>query len=358
MGLIPAYRLTANNVDITTRFKDRVSSLYVSLESDHHADELQILLSDTDPTHPIIRPPLGAVLSLDLGYEGALVDQGKYVVSSLGGSGGAFNANVFVITARAAPYAETPDGMSSFQTQKTRSWRRGTTIGAMVEKMAREHGMISAVSKDLAPIALSHYDQTEESDISFLQRLGRQYDAVAKPAGGKLLFVARGTSRSASGQQLSQISLSRKDVSTWSWDIDGAISPGTVVAMYHAAQKGMTRAISIGSGDPVRRIKRKFRNAADAHAAARSEMARRARGAMRLALTLPGNARISAETTLSLDRTFTHGTDGVWLAKRVIHRFDSFSGFVTELEGERPNSDPGVSTLLNKNIADETVDSA
>lgn len=355
MGLSPSYRLSVNDTDITRRLAGRLSSYNLSVESEHQSDELFLTLSDTDRANPIIKPPVGAVLSFAFGYDDDLVDQGKYVVSSLEGSGGTTQGSTFGIRARAAPYTGTPDGQVGFQTQKTRSWKAGTTIGKMVQKMAQEHGMTAAISPGLADIGLSHYDQTEESDISFLVRLARHYDAVAKPAGSRLLFVARGVSQTASGQQMAPIKLTESDVASWHWDEDRVITPGTVVALYHTSRKAETRAVSVGSGNPVRRFRRKFRNAQDARAAAMAEMARRARRSLRLTVTMKGNPRISAETTAILDKTFRHGADGLWLAHRVQHAFDSSAGSTTQISFERPNSDPTVAAHLAGQVSDAAL---
>lgn len=347
MGLKPAFSLTANSRDITTVVAERISSLTLSTETEHQSDELALTLWNTDPRWPIQKPPTGAVLTLALGYEGALRRMGAFVVSSLSGRGGKEQGRVMEIRARAVPYSETPGGVSGFQTQKTRSWRKGTTIGAMVTRMARDHGMEAGVSASLAGIHLQHFDQADESDISFLQKLAKAYDAVAKPAGGKLLFLNRGDAESASGQAIPAVSLTSGQVSEWSWSEDRHITPGTVVALYHATRQARTYAVSVGSGEPVRRLRRKFRTVEDARAAAQAEMGRRARGSMELSLTLPGDATLNAGSALLLDASFDEGVDGNWIVRRATHRLSKEEGFITELTCERPNDDSTVQALVN-----------
>ncbi len=67
------------------------------------------------------------------------------------------------------------------------------------------------MSPHLASIALPHTDQSHESDMNLLSRLAKRYDAVAKPAGGTLVFTRRGIAKSASGQDLARITLTPKD---------------------------------------------------------------------------------------------------------------------------------------------------
>lgn len=136
-------------------------------------------------------------------------------------------------------------------------------------------------------------------------------------------------------------------VSEWSWSEDRHIAPGTVVALYHATRQAKTYAVSIGSGDPVRRLKRKFRTADDARAAAQAEMGRRARGSMDLSLTLPGDASLNAGSALLLDDSFDEGVAGRWIVKRGVHQLSKEEGFVTELSCEHPNDDATVQKLMN-----------
>lgn len=347
MGLNPSFTLTANSRDVTATVADRLSSLILTTETEHQSDELSLTLWNTDVTMPLRKPPVGAVLTLALGYEGDLHRMGSFVVSSLSGRCGKTTGRVMEIRARAVPYSETPDGLSGFQTQKTHSWRKGTTIEDMVRRMAADHGMQAGVSAALAGIHLQHFDQTDESDISFLQKLAMSYDAVAKPSGGKLLFLSRGDAQSASGQEIPPVSLTSTQISEWSWSEDRHITPGTVVALYHATRQARTYAVSVGSGEPVRRLRRKFRTVEDARAAAQAEMGRRARSSMELVLTLPGDASLNGGSPLVLDDSFDEGVDGNWIIRRATHRLSKEEGFITELTCERPNDDSTVQALVN-----------
>lgn len=355
MGLTPQYAITANGTNITSQVAGRLVSLSLDDETGFMSDYLEIVLADNDPLKPLATPPTGALLSLSVGYGQSLVSRGMFVVSGFGRAGGARQVRTLTIRAHAAPYQGTPRGILDFQTQKTRSWPDGTTIGAMVQKMAADHGMESSVSASLAAVPLPHMDQMDESDISFLVRLGAQYDAIAKPAGGRLLFVARGDSASASGAALPVISLSETDVTRWGWDADRQAAPGTVVTTYHDPRKAALHAVSIGTGDPVRRIKRKFKGQAEAVAAGKAEMARRARSAIGLRLTLPGNPLLSGEATLKLDGSFPADVAGTWLVKRVRHQQDPQGGYVCDVSAELPNSDPRVAAYLDAAVSDTVV---
>lgn len=354
MGLIPKFAITANDINITAVIAGRFVSLRLNDETGFMSDDLEITLADANPQARISRPATGALLRLSLGYDQSLTDKGAFVVSGASRGGQKGGVRTLTVRAHAAPYQETPGGMTDFQTQVTRSWADGTTIGAMVQTMAAAHGMTAAVSPSLASVVLPHMDQVEESDISFLVRLGRLYDAIAKPAGGKLLFIARGLSQTTGGLSLPVINLSEQDVSRWNWDEDRREAPGTVVTKYHVPKSAQMHAVSVGSGNPVRLLKRKFKSQAEARAAATAEMSRRARGAIRLEIDMAGNAAVTAEATLNLDETFGPDVAGVWLVTNATHSQDK-SGYVTNIRAERPNSDPSVSTYLDGQVNDTVL---
>ncbi|WP_441253575.1 phage late control D family protein [Bradyrhizobium sp. 613_E4_N2_2] len=300
------------------------------------------MLADTDPLRPIKKPPTGAELEVFIGYDGTTRRMGMFVVDEIELEGW---PQTMTIRARASTYEGTPKGKTDFQTQKTHSWPAGTTIGAMVSKMAKDHGMESAVSPSLASVQLPHIDQTAESDISFLVRLARKYDAIAKPAGGKLLFVKRGDSKSASGADMPAVTVVPSDLKGFSYSERTRESPGTVVAFWHDKGKAKHHEVIVGKGDPVKRLRFGFKNEDMAKSAAEAELSRRARGEISLELTLPGDENLSAEATVVLGDEFRAELAGEWLATRVVHRLTKKS-WTTTVECERPNS--------NKDVQDAT----
>lgn len=343
MGLTPGFKLVANDADITAAIRERFSSLRLTDETGVTADTLEIALADTIADKPIKVPPTGAELELWLGFDGDLQRKGLFVVDEIELSGW---PSTMTLRARAAIYEGTPKGKADMQTQKTRSWAKGTTIGAMVAKMAGEHGMQAAVSASLSGIALPHIDQTAESDISFLVRLARRYDAIAKPAGGKLVFAARGEGKSVGGADLPRITLEPGDVSSYRMTLSTRESPGTVVSFYRLNGEAERHEVTVGEGDPVRRIRWQYPDQASARAAALAELARRERGQEQLSLELGGRADLQAEGIVALDG-FRDGVGGDWLAMRVEHELSS-RGYTCRIEAERPNGDGAAPSVTDE----------
>lgn len=347
VNITPSFSLAANDKDITAVIQDRFVSLSLVDETGENSDKLEIVLSDSDTDKPIKIPPRGAELALSLGYDGKMTKKGIFVCDDVSGRG--WPAQL-VITAHAAPWDETPKGKVDFQSHKTRSWKVGTTIGAMVQKMANEHGMTAVISPSLAAVVLPHFDQSEESDMNLLLRIAKKYDAIAKPAGGKLIFTKRGDATTASGAALPRIAVDAADVTAFEWSISTRDSAGTVVAYYHAKRAAKRHEVTAGTGEPVKRIKQYFATADMALAAAKAELARRARGEYKITLNMPGDPRMTAECLLDVTG-FRTELNGEWLVKRVEHALGK-DAYRCVVECERPNSDATVEATMDGDVSD------
>lgn len=349
MGLsyLPIYRVTANDKDITAIIAERFSSLSITDETGFNSDTLEIVLTDHIESNPVKVPPTGAELEVSLGYEGELVRKGLFVCDEVELAGW---PGTMTLRGRAAPYEGTPKGKTDLQTQKSRSWPANTTIGAMVKRIAGEHGMADATSAELASIKLPHIDQSQESDMNLLVRLAKRYDAIAKPAGGKLIFAKRGDSKSVSGASLAKVTIRPPDVGRFSVTTTRRDSPGTVVAYYRDNRAAKRHEVSAGKGDPVKRLRQGFKNADMAKAAVEAELNRRARGETRLTLDMVGDPNLTAEATLNLEG-FREGVAGEWLVTRVTHTL-SRRGYTCSVEAEKPNSDPDVQEATEGDVSD------
>ena len=342
MGVTPEFRISANSDDITAAIADRLISLRLTDEFGYQSDLIEITLADHDPANPINKPPKGAELEVFLGYDGNVKRMGLFVADEIALSGW---PGTMTIRARAAPYEATPKGKKDLQTQKTRSWPDKTKLSAMVQKIAKEHGMTAVVAKSLAGVTLPHFSQTAESDISFLVRVTQTYDAVVKPSGGKLVLAKRGESQTASGEEMPEITLDASDCTSFDFTESARDEGGTVVAFWHSTGKGKRQQITVGSGEPVKQIRHHYPNEAAAKAAAQGELDKRTRGKCTLSVTMPGDTDVQAEAKLLLTG-FRPGIPTEWLIKRAEHDFTAGSGggYKCHVEGELPGSGDGEDT--------------
>lgn len=327
----PAYRVSANSANITDKLASRLKFIEITDEAGFESDTVEIGLADEDPLNPVEFPTTGAELEVWLGYDDDLQRMGLFVVDEIevGGWPGEMT-----IRCRAAPYETSKGGKSDLQTQKTRSWAKGTKLGDMVAKIAKDHKLEAAVAKSLKSISLPHFDQTDESDISFLVRVARKYDAMVKPGGGKLVVAKRGESKTVSGQDMPTVTLAAQDCTRWRMNQSTRDSEGTVTAYYHDRGAAQRKSISAGSGDPVRRLRHNFPDEETAKEAAHGELAKRERRKNKLSLDMPGVPTLVAEAKLKLSG-FRPGIPTDWLITRVAHHFQP-GGYSCAVEAELP----------------------
>ena len=123
---------------------------------------------------------------------------------------------------------------------------------------------------------------------------------------------------------------------------------GQVVAYYHAVKEAKRHEVSVGSGEPVRRLKSYYPTQEMALAAARAELQRRQRGQQTVAINIIGSPAVLAEAPLTV-AGFRPNIDGEWLITRVTHRLDKSTGYTCDVEAEKPNSND------NADVSDESA---
>jgi phage protein D len=321
---LPDFKLTIGSADVTARIRDRLMSMTLVDNSGEESDTLEIVLNDAG--NVIESPRKGAVLNLSLGYVGdGLYAMGRFTVDEVEPSG---PPDILTIRAKAA------DMRASLKAQHSRSFT-ATTIGAIVADIAGDHGLTPAVSAALASVAIAHRDQTNESDLHFLTRLGRDFDAVAAPKDGRLVFAPASTGLSASGKALDTIALTRADLTSWKGVSADRNNQGSVRARYRDNRAARTHYARAGSGDPVKTLRSTYRDQATAQAAADAELARSGRAANGIELTLSGRPILVAQTPI-VTTGLRPELSGRWIARTVQHALDFESaGFVTTVTGTK-----------------------
>lgn len=318
----PAYKLTIEGIEAGADLRRRFVSLSLTDEKGLDSDALEIQLSDTDGL--IAMPRHGAKVRLWLGWHGEpLVDKGLFVVDEVEHSG---PPDQLSIRAKAAELRGT------LKEQRTRGWDM-VHLGDIIETIAGAHGLTPSVATDLAGIVIDHIDQTDESDVHFLTRLGREHDAIATIKDGHLLFARAGEGKTASGQALPGIVITRRDGDRHRYTVqDRAGTTTGVKAKWTDREAAWEKEVLVGEEGNVKTLRKVYPNEAAAEAAAEAEYKRGARSAQTMSLTLAfGRPELLAETPVTLSG-FKPGIDGSgWIAARVTHRLDD-TGMTTDVE--------------------------
>jgi len=328
--LRPTFQIFADKLDVTAKIQDRLLRLSITDAAGVKSDTAEISLDDRDAMLEV--PRKGAKLEIWLGYiETGIYLMGTYVVDEIELSG---PPRTMTIRAKAA------DMLQSLKAPKTRPWDK-VTLGSITKKIASEHGYQASVDSSLAGISFEHVDQTEESDMHFLTRLAKQYDAVAKPANGSMVVVPKGSSKSASGQDLPVISLGLSDLTSWNVTLADRGKYKKVKAYHHSYKTGKRTEVEVGTEDPAYVLRHTYPDAEQAKAAGSAKLEGFFRGEAKASFCFPGNPLVAAEIKLTVAGV-RDGVDGDWIIRSVTHELSN-SGYSSRVEAEAPK-EPVAST--------------
>lgn len=132
-----AYQIIADGTDVTDNFQDLLTSLNIIDEAGQKSDTAEIMVDDRD--YLVALPETGTKLKIALGFKGALVEIGTYVVDDMSGE---IAPDTMTISSKAA------NMLGGIRARKTRSWRE-MTVEDIVGKIAGEHGLKPQVSDSL-----------------------------------------------------------------------------------------------------------------------------------------------------------------------------------------------------------------
>jgi phage protein D len=319
----PVFKIIADNKNVTDLISQRLISINITDEVGLASDTCEILLDNRNYILEI--PARGANLEISLGYEDKpLVKMGSYIVDDIECFA---PPSQMRITAKASN-TKIKELSKQIKAPKSRSWHKYTLVG-IITAIANEHNFESVIDEFFKQIYISHLDQTDESDISFLNTLALRHGAFVKLALGKILFFQKGKSISASGKELPITKISEQDISNWSLKISDLEKFGKVIAKWHNFSTGKEEDVFAGNENPAYNLRYKFPDKATALAAAKSKLLEFQRGGEKLSLSLTGNPLINAENKIILTG-IKYLENKKWIVENVNHCL-SDQGFTSQI---------------------------
>lgn len=348
------FRLSIDGVDFTDKARPRLSSLSLTQKRGGEADQLEIVLDDTDGK--LALPPKNRLITLQLGWKQGsdvkpgLVDKGRFTVDEVSWGG---PPDQVTIRARSA------DLTGAFRTRREKS-HKDTTLGAVAKKIAAANGLEARVAPELASIAVPILTQHNQSDMAFLRRLGREHDAVATVKDRKLILSPIGKGMTSTGKPLPSITLTRASGDSYRYaEIDRSSAAG-VEARWHDVDAGERKTVKVTVPDegedqgalggeedqgpldgekdtarPPTRLRKVYHSEAEAKAAAKAEARRKKRAAAEFSMKLAlGDAALAPETGVQLQGFKPQADARQWIVAEVTHRLDGSGGFVTDVKLE------------------------
>jgi uncharacterized protein len=335
----PIFRISTNEKDITENVKARLISLVLEDKSNLDSDTVTIILDDR-PTllqAHLAFPDIGDELTVSIGYLlGSLVEVGKFNVCNIAYQDGENGAQLTVM-GNAVPLH------AAIRSPISRSWHK-KTLGEIVSTIAGEFQLSHAVEARLSQIAIAHEDQNQESPLSFLARLAMRYDAVFKLINRSLVLVGRQSFNSATGKAFPEITLTPRQLSSWSFTYEarkeaGAAqkspmlkgSAGGVMSTYWDYDKAELIQLYHGQ-PPYQQIRYSLADSSTSMAQGKAMLKKASREKGMFSCVLPGLPEAMAEQKLVL-KDFRQEIPKEWSIINVTHRINN-SGFISQITAQ------------------------
>jgi len=334
MGLMdfrPLVRVTIDGRLISGFVFSQLSSVRVTDAAGFVSDTAEVTFTNVSALSRFKMPDPGAEVEIALGYLFGFRKMGVFIADEV--EEGSPPRNITVVC-RAKAQGESSGGMGPIHQQKTRTWEAGLTLKAIASTIASDNGLKPAITEAAASIVPGHIDQIDESDIAVLTRIALAHDLIAKPAGGRLIVGRRAEAVTASGQPMPTTLLREAEVSRWRMRRSLGETVGTVIATYRDLEQAKDIEVKAGDGEPVRRLRERYRDEAEARAVANAEARRAGRAVEALEVDMPGNPAIVAESKV-VPLGFSSAASGEWVVETATHEVTD-AGYKTSLQAQRP----------------------
>jgi uncharacterized protein len=229
-------RLFANGTDITSLISDRLLGCTLSDRRSGEVDELSIDLNNHDGQ--LALPDPGAALQVWFPEGDSFVAMGEYQVDSVETGGPPTTVSIRATSA---------DITDSLKTQREQSWN-DTTLGAVLTEVARRNNLTPLIESTLSNRVIDHLDQTTESDLSLINRLGDDHDAVATVKSGALIFMPTGQGTTPAGTALPTATINLTDCTSWRYTKAKTTYTG-VTCHYNNRAYARRDSVTVGSAD-------------------------------------------------------------------------------------------------------------
>lgn len=285
-------------------------------------------------------PTVDGKIGLKVGYkETGLVDKGEFIITRT--TPQLFPA-LLLIVATAAPFKVADE--TGFKARRSESYGP-ITLGALFRQVAQKHGFSPRVSADLDGLQIDHIEQSNETDASFLTRLARRYDAVAKPFNDLYVLGRRGQLKTLSGKPMPPVTISvTKDnrptdraFIAASLDQDSRVKFKGCKTTWWDGGSGKECIVEVGA-EPFKKVRQRYQNEAEAKAAAEGEQRKIQRESAKLRIDCPGNPAFGAEGLVELDGSWPSFMQGSWSIDKVTASGSRQQSYRCTIEATQPAS--------------------
>jgi len=307
----PTFKLLANDKDVTSALQKELISITFKDEENDNADELTIKVGGE-----FSRPQYEDELKLYLGYGTNLIYCGLFTVQTTARN----DNNILTISATSVNF-------SSILKEKRDITYEKISIKGICQQIASRNNL--KIKSDFDDVSILSIAQSNESDLHFLDRLAKNYNAIFNIKNDTLIFTHK-IKNYKKNKNLPSYTLSADEVSNISIKHSNKTLYKSCKSIWHDTKENKTREVVVGVGEPILMNKGNFKNVAEAKVKAQAKLERAVQGLVSGSLSMDGEVLFAGGTLNLID---TLEDDGEYRIKSVDHSFTS-NGWTINLNFE------------------------
>jgi phage protein D len=327
LGIRPRAIVTVDGSPVSGVFFERLIKLSITDREGLSSDVLELEFSDTAPK--IGKPRRGAVISVALSNGAGVVPMGSFVVNQ---------STRHVAPDKVTVRAHSSDLTAKMKEKRSKHWD-GKTVRQIVEEKAGDHGLKARVSDAVSGHQYPWLGQRDESDLAFLNRLSQRHGALFTIKNGSLLWLERGTGKTASGDVIPPALIHRGEILKGTGRItETDVDRFAKVKAYWQDRAGAIRQEVVVDADPEAKgehvIRDPFASQAGAKRAAQAKANEILQGVTTANCAIEGRPALMAGQPFSLIAVAPEADGREFIISMAKHSFSKSGGLRTELEGK------------------------
>ena len=310
----PNFTLTANDKDVTQDLKENLISISFTDEVNEQADDITIRV-----TGQFARPSYEDELKLWLGYDTDLDFVGSFIVQTTT----RVNNNVLDISATGVNFSNELKEKRDITYEKV-------SLKDICSQIAKRNDL--KLNSDFNDKFVPSQAQTNESDLHFLNRMAKEYNAIFNIKNNTLIFTKKIIDKKKN-EALPIYTISANDCNNQTPKIKHSNRTlyKSCKSIWHDTKENIAKEITVGVGKPCLVNKGSFKNEAEARDKASARLERANQG------IITGNIEIDGAIIFAggrLNLTDTLEDDGEYQIKTVQHTFNN-SGWIINIQFEK-----------------------
>lgn len=323
----PRIVVTVDGTPVSGAFFDRLVSLTITDREGIRSDALDLVFSDGLPHFQ--SPRRGALVNVTIanGLDGGFV--GAYVIDRVD-----FACLPYTIKVS----GHSADLRSEMKANKTKHWDNAS-VKAIVAEKASDYGLKVKISDAVSAHVYAWIGQQDESDLNFLERLAQRHGALFTIKNGTLLWLERGTGKTADGTAIPPERILVPSIIEGSCGVSETdVDRFAKVKAYWQDRKSAKRQEVVVDADPAAKgehvLRDPYSSKMEAEAAAKAAAREMMRGLIETACSIAGRPALMAGQPVVYVGVRPQVDGREFILDQVTHTFTKSGGLRTAFTGK------------------------